>query len=89
MSEEKVFSTGGVELHVDNRTLGEDGGPAVRVYGDVDGKSVQLLRFDCFRKNPHYHYDPSGKTIIALSTQLRSLIRSGGRWSNLVTISLR
>ena len=61
MSEEKVFSTGGVELHVDNRTLGEDGGPAVRVYGDVDGKSVQLLRFDCFRKNPHYHYDPSGK----------------------------
>ena len=61
MSQEKVFQTGGVELRVDNRTLGDDGGPAVRVYGDVDGKSVQLLRFDCFRKDPHYHYDPSGK----------------------------
>ena len=61
MSQEKVFHVGGVELHVDNRTLGADGGPAVRVFGDVEGKAVQLLRFDCFRKNPHYHYDPSGK----------------------------
>jgi len=57
----KNFQVGGVELHVDNRSLGDDGGPSVRVFGDVDGKSVQLLRFDCFRKNPHYHYDPSGK----------------------------
>ena len=61
MSQEKVFQVGGVELHVDNRSLGDDGGPAVRVYGDVDGKAVQLLRFDCFRKDPHYHYDPSGR----------------------------
>jgi hypothetical protein len=61
MSQEKVFQAGGVELRVDNRTLGADGGPAVRVYGDVDGESVQLLRFDCFQKNPHYHYAPSGR----------------------------
>ena len=61
MSQEKVFQVGGVELHVDNRSLGDDGGPSVRVYGDVDGKAVQLLRFDCFRKDPHYHYDPSGR----------------------------
>jgi len=33
----------------------------VRVYGEADGDNVQLLRFDCFRKDPHYHYDPSGK----------------------------
>ena len=61
MSQEKVFQVGGVELHVDNRSITDDGGPAVRVYGDVDGKAVQLLRFDCFRKDPHYHYDPSGR----------------------------
>ena len=61
MSQERIFQAGGVELHVDNRTFGDDGGPAVRVYGDVDGESVQLLRFDCFRKDPHYHYAPSGK----------------------------
>lgn len=64
MSEEKVFKVGGVELHVENRALGEDGGPSVRVFGDVASKAVQLLRFDCFRKNPHYHYDPSGKNEV-------------------------
>ena len=59
--DEKVFQVGGVELRVDNRNFGEDGGPSVRVFGEADGKDIQLLRFDCFRKNPHYHYDPSGK----------------------------
>ena len=58
---EKVFDVGGVELHVDQRNFGSDGGPSVRVYGEADGENVQLLRFDCFRKDPHYHYDPSGK----------------------------
>ena len=58
---EKVFEVGGVELHVDKRNFGSDGGPSVRVYGEADGKDIQLLRFDCFRKDPHYHYDPSGK----------------------------
>ncbi len=58
---EKVFQVGGVELHVDDRNFGADGGPSVRVYGETDGENIQLLRFDCFRKNPHYHYDPSGK----------------------------
>ena len=61
MSQEKVFQVGGVDLHVDNRSITGDGGPSVRVYGDVDGEAVQLLRFDCFRKDPHYHYDPSGR----------------------------
>ena len=58
---EKVFDIGGVELHVDQRNFGSDGGPSVRVYGEADGENIQLLRFDCFRKDPHYHYDPSGK----------------------------
>jgi len=58
---EKVFRVGSVELHVDERNFGSDGGPSVRVYGEADGDNVQLLRFDCFRKDPHYHYDPSGK----------------------------
>ena len=59
--DDKVFHAGGVEFHVDNRNFGEDGGPSVRVFGKADGNNIQLLRFDCFRKNPHYHYDPSGK----------------------------
>jgi hypothetical protein len=38
-----------------------DRGPSLRVYGDVEGKPVQLLRFDCFEQEPHFHYDPDGK----------------------------
>jgi len=93
MSQGKIFQVGEVELHVGNRSLGDDGGPSVRVFGDVDGKSVQLLRFDCFRKNPHYH--PSGKndmqsidetgipdsvgwTIEQLGNNLPDMIRTSG-----------
>ena len=28
---------------------------------EVDGKRVQLLRFDCFEHEPHFHYDPDGR----------------------------
>src|SRR3989442_1719652 len=38
-----------------------DRGPSLRIYGDVEGKPVQLLRFDCFENEPHFHYDPTGK----------------------------
>ena len=38
-----------------------DRGPSLRIYGDVEGKPVQLLRFDCFEHQPHFHYDPQGK----------------------------
>ena len=38
-----------------------DRGPSLRIYGDVEGKPVQLLRFDCFEDQPHFHYDPDGK----------------------------
>ena len=38
-----------------------DRGPSLRIYGDVEGKPVQLLRFDCFENGPHFHYDPDGK----------------------------
>jgi hypothetical protein len=55
------IEAGGVVFDVEYRNFGGDRGPAVRVFADVDGRSVQLLRFDCFEKDPHYHYDPDGK----------------------------
>ena len=64
MGQGKVFHVGGIELHVENRGLDDNRGPAVRVFGNVDGTSVQLLRFHCFRKNPHYHYAPSGQNDV-------------------------
>ena len=63
MSEGKVFRLGNIELRVDHRTLGGDGGPAVRVMAQVDQSTVPVLRFDCFREEPHYHYDPAGKDV--------------------------
>lgn len=54
----KELAIGGVKFKVEYRHFGGDRGPAVRVYGDVDGREVELLRFDCFEKEPHYHYDP-------------------------------
>jgi hypothetical protein len=57
----KELEIGGVKFTVEYRHFGSDRGPAIRVYGDVEGKDVQLLRFDCFENDPHYHYDPDGK----------------------------
>ena len=37
MSQGKKIQVGGVELHVDNRSIDNDGGPAVRVFGDGGG----------------------------------------------------
>jgi hypothetical protein len=56
----RQIDAGGVRILVDYRRFGGDRGPSVRVYGDVEGRSVQLLRFDCFENDPHYHYDPEG-----------------------------
>jgi len=35
MSEENVYKVGSVELRVDHRTFGGDGGPAVRVMAEI------------------------------------------------------
>jgi hypothetical protein len=51
---------GGLTFRIEYRTQDEDRGPAIRVFGDVAGEPKQLLRFDCFDDDPHYHYDPTG-----------------------------
>lgn len=35
-----------------------DEGLCIEVRGAVDGEDTELLRFDCFRVAPHYHYGP-------------------------------
>lgn len=57
----QTIESGGLEFVIENRIAGKDGGPAVRVFGKVEGESVQVLRFDCFQNDPHYHYAPTGK----------------------------
>jgi hypothetical protein len=48
-------------FEVEYRNTRTDRGPSLQVLGEVDGKRVQLLRFDCFDNEPHFHYDPQGK----------------------------
>ena len=51
----------GLCFAVDYRNTRTDRGPSLQVLGEVEGKPVQLLRFDCFENEPHFHYDPDGK----------------------------
>ena len=63
MAEERglTIGVGGLRFNVRYSNVNTDRGPSLRIYGDVDGQSVQLLRFDCFENHPHFHYDPDGK----------------------------
>lgn len=49
---------GGLQFEVLNREIGEDFGMSVEVYAEND-LDTQLLRFDCFHDDPHYHVPPS------------------------------
>ena len=50
---------GNVEFQVETREgRDRDGGPSIRVQTTEGGEEIQLLRFDCFRTRPHYHYAP-------------------------------
>ena len=57
----KRIPAGNVEFWAEVRESGGDGGPSIQVRTAIDGHDVQLLRFDCFRKRPHYHYAPGGE----------------------------
>jgi hypothetical protein len=61
MEQGLTIGVGGLRFNVRYSKTNADRGPSLRVYGDVEGKSVQLLRFDCFDNRPHFHYDPEGK----------------------------
>ncbi len=54
------LAIGGLTFRIEYRLQGADRGPAIRVFGDVKGERKQLLRFDCFEGDPHFHYDPTG-----------------------------
>ena len=34
----------------------DDRGVSLHVYSEQDGEERELLRFDCFQEDPHYHY---------------------------------
>ena len=51
-----MLHVGGLAFAVEYRHVGEEQGPSVHVFGEVDGTEEEILRFDCFDRTPHYHY---------------------------------
>jgi hypothetical protein len=46
---------GRFEFRVVYREVGGDEGVTVHLFGPHQGASEEVLRFDCFREQPHYH----------------------------------
>jgi hypothetical protein len=64
-----IFEAGNIRFGLEMRRLRDgDGGLAVHVLTDIGGskgknyvEETELLAFDCFWKNAHYHYGPRNK----------------------------
>ncbi len=93
--EDAELCVGGLRFVACRREVGEiDGGISLYVSSDVPGDDRQLLRFDFFRANPHYHApaenqsdtkievagrdDSAAWGIDALTTRAPELFRQGG-----------
>jgi hypothetical protein len=57
----EVIEAGNIRFGLELRRVGNDGGMAIHVLSDVAGQEIELLAFDCFRVNPHYHYGPRNR----------------------------
>ena len=68
MVAEYIEIAAGEPVHVDfsdlrasvrRRDVGEDGGLSIELYGPGEEPREQLIRFDVFRRDPHYHVPSS------------------------------
>jgi hypothetical protein len=55
------FELGGLHFEVSFRDFPGDAGATCRVFGEADGLRRELLRFDDFVANPHYHVPADGE----------------------------
>lgn len=58
-----IIEAGVIRFGLEYRVFEGDQGLAIHVLGDVAGHEIELLAFDCFQNNPHYHYGPRNKNI--------------------------
>ena len=65
-----MFEAGNIRFGLEKRVLGQDGGLAIHVLSDVCGgpeheyaEETEIIAFDCFRLEPHYHYGPRNKNL--------------------------
>jgi hypothetical protein len=66
VGEKLELALGGLEFEVLRRDVGEDGGTSIEIFGEVAGERTQVLRFDCFRLDPHYHMPPAAPGQLAI-----------------------
>ncbi len=57
---------GRLRVSVRRREVGDDGGFTLELSGAVAGEPAELLRFDLFRRDPHYHVPASNPAPIDL-----------------------
>ena len=59
----EVIEVGNIRFGLEFRELPqiEARGMAIHVLSDVAGQEIELLAFDCFDRNAHYHYGPRNK----------------------------
>ncbi len=64
-SDPVVIETAGMRITVNYRHSGGDEGLTfdITTAGEKEG-GARILRFDCFKKTPHYHIGPSGKNSV-------------------------
>ena len=54
-----IIGDGSIKFGIEYRDLLHDQGVCIHVLGDVsEDDEHELLRFDCFDHEPHYHYGP-------------------------------
>lgn len=50
-----TFEIGRFQLKTQYRDVSSDRGPAIHLYGPTPNGTMEILRFDCFETEPHYH----------------------------------
>ena len=60
------FGAGDLNFRVLQRSVDEDGGVSIEVCAPIEGAETQLIRFDLFRGDPHYHVPSSEPKPIRL-----------------------
>ncbi len=53
-----IVGNGAIKFGLEYRDLMSDQGLCIHALGETDGAEVEVLRFDCFDHQPHYHYGP-------------------------------
>lgn len=89
----RTFDLGRFELRFQHRDVGTDSGPTIHLFGPKESKHEELLRFDCFVHEPHYHIgfsyrdapfiriesdDPLGWAIAKISDDVQALLDEAG-----------